>query len=88
MDRPQLTAETMNNTEKQTTAAAASLHEAGGIAGEQLAAPLTFQDVDGAIGLSDSRDKVFFIAYELWWHLIPEHFGADYRTWITCGIAA
>ena len=33
--------------------------------------PLTFQDVDGAIGLSD-RDKVFFYAYELWWHLIPE----------------
>ena len=36
-----------------------------------LRSPLTFQDVDGAIGLSD-RDKVFFFAYELWWHLLPE----------------
>ena len=36
-----------------------------------LRSPLTFQDVDGAIGLSD-RDKVFFFAYELWWHLIPD----------------
>ena len=58
----------MNNTEQTTAADSlpdddATAREAGDMAGEQLAprrSPLTFQDVDGAIGLSDSRDKVVF----------------------------